>query len=254
MRSTSPALVCVPSVLLAVLLAAPVQAAGLFSPDTGIVGMGRAGAYVTRADDLIGGLYYNPAGLFQLDGFNFEGGLLLLRNSRWQQRPGGDGGEDGAGIYNLDDSGAIIDGSLDEPFPRINNIPNFRPIPEVGFAFGFKKPDLTIAFGLYAPLAPTQKFSEFGAGRYRLIEQELIQGNFSLAVGWKPLPFLAVGASFQLLVMKLTESFKASSDLDAATTLRFNDPVHPAQQVSDWRPADRRRRSESQTAPVRELD
>ncbi len=44
------------------------------------------------------------------------------------------------------------------------------------------------------------------------------------------------------------------TDLDAATTLRFNDPVHPAQQVSDWRPADRRRRSESQTAPVRELD
>jgi len=212
MRYTRLALISV----LVLLLNGPAQAAGLFTPDTGIVGLGRGGAHVTRADDLIGGLYYNPAGLFQLDGFNFEGGLLLLRHNRWQQRPGGDGGEDGQGVYNLDDSGGIIDGSLDQPFPRIENIPNFRPIPELGLAFGFEKPDLTIAFGLYAPLAPTQKFSEFSAGRYRLIEQELIQGNFSLSVAWKPLPFLAVGASFQLLYLQLTQSFKASSDFLAA--------------------------------------
>ncbi len=201
---------------LSLALAAPSQAAGLFTPDTGIVGLGRGGAMVTRADDLVSGLYYNPAGLHQLDGFHIEGGLLLMRHERWQQRPGGDGGEDGGGIYNLDDGGTIIEGSLDQPFPGIENIPNFRPIPEVGFAYGFDKPDLTLAFGLYAPLAPTQRFSPTGAGRYRLVEQELIQGNFSLAASWKPLPFLAVGASFQLIVMKLSQSFTASADFLAA--------------------------------------
>jgi long-subunit fatty acid transport protein len=196
--------------------AGPATAAGLFTPDTGIVALGRGGAHVTRADDLMGALYYNPAGLFQLDGFHFEGGLLLLRHQRWVQRPGGDGGEDGGGIYNLDASGAIIEGSLDEAFPRAENIPSFRPIPELGLAFGFDRPDLTIAFGLYAPLAPNQRFSEFGAGRYRLIEQELIQANFSLSAAWKPLPFLAVGASFEVLLMKLSQSFKASSDFLAS--------------------------------------
>tara|TARA_Y100001968_G_C19433254_1_gene758205 strand:- start:739 stop:2349 length:1611 start_codon:yes stop_codon:yes gene_type:complete len=192
--------------------AAPVQAAGLFTPDTGIVGLGRGGAMVTRADDLVSGLYYNPAGLHQLDGFHFEGGLLLLRHQRWQQRPGGDGGEDSGGIYNLDAEGRPIEGSLSEPFPNIENQPNFRPIPELGFAYGFKDPDLTLALGLYAPLAPTQRFSATGPGRYRLIEQELIQGNFSLSASWKPLPFLAVGASFQVLVLRFSQSFTASAD------------------------------------------
>ena len=202
--------------LLCLALTAPAQAAGLFTPDTGIVGLGRGGAMVTRADDLVSGLYYNPAGLHQLDGFHIEGGLLLFRHAHRLQRPGGDGGEDGGGIYNLAEDGSIIEGSLDQPFPGIENIPNFRPIPELGFAYGFKNPDLTLAFGLYAPLAPTQRFSATAAGRYRLVEQELIQGNFSLAASWKPLPFLAVGASFQLLVMKLSESFTASADFLAS--------------------------------------
>ena len=33
------------------------------------------------------------------------------------------------------------------------------------------------------------------------------------------------------------------TDLDAALRLSFNDPVHPAQSVDDWKPADRRRRA-----------
>ena len=69
----------------------------MYTPDIGIVGFGRGGAYVTRASDLMGGMYYNPAGLYQLDGFNLEGGLLLLRTNRWFERTGGDGGEDGGG-------------------------------------------------------------------------------------------------------------------------------------------------------------
>ncbi len=184
----------------------------MYTPDIGIVGFGRGGAYVTRASDLMGGMYYNPAGLYQLDGFNLEGGLLLLRTNRWFERTGGDGGEDGGGIYNVDSSGGIVEGSLDETFPRTEMDPYFRPIPEVGIAFGFDKPDLTLAFGLYAPFAPIQVFPEYGPGRYRLIDQELIQGNFVLSAGWKPLPFLAVGASVQLLVMQLNQSFKASAD------------------------------------------
>jgi len=211
-------------VLLLASLAGPVRAAGLFTPDTGIVGLGRGGANVTRADDLVSALHYNPAGLQQLDGFHFQGGLLLLRNNFWLQRPGGDGGADG-GIYHLDAAGNPIEGSLDQLFPRAENTTSFRPIPELGFAFGFDKPDLTIAVGLYAPLAPIQKFSAVGPGRYRLIEQELIQGNFSLCASWKPLPFLAVGASFELLFMQLQESFKASSDfLAAGDTYNAEDP------------------------------
>ena len=35
------------------------------------------------------------------------------------------------------------------------------------------------------------------------------------------------------------------TDLDAAKTLEFEDPMHPMEEVVDWRVADRRRRSVS---------
>ncbi len=192
---------------------APALAGGLFTPDTGIVGFGRGGANVARADDLVSGLYYNPAGLYQIDGFSIQGGIHLLRTNFWFERAGG---EDG--IYNVDDDGNPIEGSESEPFPRTEKLPHIRPIPEGGFAFGFAKPDLTIALGIYAPIAPIQSFPRYGPGRYRVTEQELIQGNISLSAGWKICDWLAVGASFQLLIMQLNEEFAASSDFLASNT------------------------------------
>jgi len=200
-------------ILLATLLApAPALAGGLFTPDTGIVGFARGGANVARADDLVSGLYYNPAGLWQIDGLSVQGGLHLLRTDVHFTRSGGEG------IYNVDEDGNVIEGSLDDPFPRTDKLPHTRPIPEGGFAFGFRNPDLTIALGLYAPIAPIQSYPRYGPGRYRVTEQELIQGNISLSAGWRICDWLAVGASFQILLMELNEQFAGSSDFLAANT------------------------------------
>ncbi len=217
-------------IALLLLLLSPAHAGGLFTPDTGMVGLSRGGANVANAEDIVGGLYYNPAGLAQLDGFVIEGGILGLQTKRWFDRLGGDGGED-FGQYNVNPDGTVIDGSLDDPFPRTHSSPHFRPIPEVGIALAFDEPDLTIALGLYAPMAPTQSFDRYGPGRYRLVDQSLVQGNINLGVAWRPVPQFAIGAGFQLLIMGLEESFVASADLISARIAGItDDPVTNAEQ------------------------
>jgi long-subunit fatty acid transport protein len=207
----------------ALLLLAPVaHAGGLFTPDTGMVGLSRGGANVANAEDIVGALYYNPAGLTQLDGFHIQGGIIGMQTLRWFQRSGGDGGED-FGQYNVDADGNVIPGSLDDPFPRTNSSPHFRAIPEGGLAIGFDNPDLTIALGVYAPMAPTQLFDRYGPGRYRLVEQTLVQGNINFAAAIRPVPWLSLGAGFQLLILSLDESFVASGDLIAARISSISD-------------------------------
>ena len=175
--------------LLLLVVPLPASAGGLFTPDVGSIGLGRGGAWTGRASDVVGALYYNPAGLWQVDGWTVSGGLNLHRTHRTFQRADGPAG----------------------PYELTESTPHVRPIPEVGIAWGLPKPDLTIALGLYAPPAPIQRFDPDGPGRYRLIDQELIQGNIALAVALRPVPWLSFGASFQLLLMELTESFKASA-------------------------------------------
>ncbi len=175
--------------LLLLVVPLPASAGGLFTPDVGSIGLGRGGAWTGRASDVVGALYYNPAGLWQVDGWTVSGGLNLHRTHRTFQRADGPAG----------------------PYELTESTPHVRPIPEVGIAWGLPKPDLTIALGLYAPPAPIQQFDPDGAGRYRLIDQELIQGNIVLAAALRPVPWLSFGASFQLLYMELTESFKASA-------------------------------------------
>ncbi len=209
------------ALLLLALLAAPTPAlaGGLFTPDVGTIALGRGGAWTARASDITGALHYNPAGLWQIDGWTASGGVNLHRTSRTFQRADG------------------VNGA----FPLTRSEPHLRPIPEVGLAWGLPHPDLTIALGLYAPPAPIQRFDPDGPGRYRLIDQELIQGNIALAVALRPVPWLSFGGSFQLLYLKLTESFKASADVLA--TGESTNPEDPdwdvlasfsAQQVRPW--------------------
>ncbi len=215
------------------LLAPAAEAGGLFTPDTGMVGLSRGGANVANAEDIVGALYYNPAGLTQLQGFHIEGGLVGMQTLRWFDRSGGDGGED-VGQYNVGPDGVRIEGSLDDPFARTNSSDHFRPIPEVGLAFGFKKPNITIALGLYAPMAPTQRFDRYGPGRYRLVEQTLVQGNINLSVAWRPVPWFSAGVGFQLLIMSLDESFVASGDIIAARVASVSGEDRPNAEDPQW--------------------
>jgi len=210
--------------VLALLLAAlPARGAGIYTPETGIVAMGRAGNFVALCNDYMAA-YYNPAGLYQLDGFHIGGGLLLLDQQTSFVREGG------ADRYELDENGDYItdaDGNpvLDNPYGEVNNLFRMRPIPEGAISFGFKKPDLTIAVGLYAPLAPNMDYDQFGPQRYRAYYTRMIQGNLFLAAGWRIIDQIAFGASFQVIMIQLKHKFYASGDLE--TPEDDPNPEHP---------------------------
>lgn len=200
--------------ILLLLLPGVARAGGLFTPDSGLVCLGRAGACAASAGDVVGAIVHNPALLADLDGLRVEGGAVALRNARWFERAGGEGGEE-SGTWNARD-GVRIEGSLDEGYPRLVSQPVFRPIPEAGVAFGVPGLDLTFALALHAPMAPIQRFDPWGSGRYRTVEQVLVQGNVSLSVGYRPLPWLAIGGGFQLLILQFDTTLVASADLLAA--------------------------------------
>lgn len=196
------------SALLLVALAFPLPAlaGGLFTPDTGTVGLGRGGAWTARASDVAGALFYNPAGLWQVDGWTIAGGTNLYSADRTFQRD---------------------QGERAEPYELVVKRPHLRPHPELGIAWGLPKPDLTFAIGVTSPIAPIQSYDSAGAGRYRVIEQELRQANLYLAAAIRPHKVIAIGASVQLVYMDLRESFAGQADF-----LSRNEDPNP--ENTDW--------------------
>jgi len=203
--------------LISVLWAGSAMAAGLYTPDLGVKAMGRGGAFVATADDN-SALYYNPAGLFQMDGFQINGGLLGHSHSTCFTRAGGDGRYKISpdGYYQMDTAGNLV---TDGSYAPAHNDPQFRPIPAASISYGFENPDLTIAFGLYAPLAPWVDYpNQWGANRYRLTRMTMLQGNFALGAGWRlpgKMNWLAIGGTFQIMTIGMQQDFYASADLEA---------------------------------------
>ena len=202
--------------LITCMWAGSAMAAGLYTPDLGVKAMGRAGAFVATADDN-SALYYNPAGLFQMDGFQINGGLLGFSHSTCFQRFGGDGryklSEEG--YYQMDSQGNLV---TEGGYSAVHNDVQLRPIPSFSISYGFENPDLTIALGLYAPLAPWVDYPVHGANRYRLSRMTMLQGNFALGAGWRlpgKMDWLAIGATFQVMTIGMQQDFMASADLEA---------------------------------------
>jgi len=185
------------------------SAAGLFTPDTGIVAMGRGGAFVATADDN-SALYYNPAGLWQMKGLQVRGGMLGMLHPTCFTREGGEG------RYKLDGWGNPV--GTAGSYETVHNENQWRPIPEGSISYGLEKLDMTWAIGLYAPLAPWLEYPEYGANRYRLTRLGLVQGNLAFGWGWRlpgPMDWLAVGATFQVVAIEMNQDFWASADLEA---------------------------------------
>ncbi|MBK9608413.1 MAG: outer membrane protein transport protein [Betaproteobacteria bacterium] len=68
------------------LLGGPALAGGLSTPGQGARALGVAGAFTAVADDG-SAVYYNPAGISQIDGTSIETGLALISPQLGYQRP-----------------------------------------------------------------------------------------------------------------------------------------------------------------------
>ncbi len=201
----------------------PARAGGFYLPGPGIVAQGRGGAYVATSDELIGALY-NPAGLHRIDGLYIHLAAGLVANHLSFERAGGQGiykpFRDGEHPSNPDD----IESMLARPFDPVVNS-GTSVIPEAGIAFGLEKPDLTFGFAWYAPYATPDEWPEDGPQRYTTLGSSSWQLHWSLFVSAELTPWLAVGVSGGVMLLRSQQAVKATSHVlaDPSVGLVHND-------------------------------
>jgi long-chain fatty acid transport protein len=186
----------------ALLAPAPLHAGGLFAGDAGSQAQSRAGAFVAKADDPTA-LMHNPAGLVKAASFELFLGANLVHFRQSFDREG---------VYQhwTDANG----GNPAEPefegadMPEVSSDNPIQPIP---FIAGTQKirPDLAISLGVFAPQGyPNRDFertvtvngieTEATPNRYDIVKEKSLAAFPSLAVAYRALPGLDVGARFSV--------------------------------------------------------
>jgi len=179
------------------------NAGGIFVPGTGPQAQARAGAFVAKADDP-SALYHNPAGFAKLSGWVVYIGSNLVDYSLELKRTGSyeDTGNGESYI------GADYPTVEDESTPDLG-IGGFQAVPLIAVSTDFGKPELPVrlGFGLMAPQAyPNRQFPVSqdlggvdpapGPQRYDVVDQKAVTAMPSIAVAYRVLDKLDLGARF----------------------------------------------------------
>lgn len=137
---------------------------GFRNPDQGARATGQGEAFVAQADDP-SAVYYNPAGLAQLDGTHLMGGLnVMLRDYKF--------------------TGATVE-TMDEPA----FLPHFYAATDLG------QPKLRFGFGMNVPFGTKVDWGDAGSLRYVVTESELMVANFAPAIAWQVNEHLSIGGA-----------------------------------------------------------
>jgi long-chain fatty acid transport protein len=193
--------------LLALLLTATADAGGFYYSDSGIVALGRGGAWVAGADTQFA-QEYNPAGLVRIERPTVNAGLSQVQKhvSFERQRAGG-------GFYD----------------PAQNQAAPFL-VPQLGFATPLPH-DLAFAFGFYSPYAPSSEYSPSGPQRYSIIDSGVYKFSVGPSMAWRPAPWIAIGAGINWQYfqagqdVKITASGLDNPEGDIGVGIRAKDPL-----------------------------
>jgi len=220
--------------LVVLLIPAAAWAGGEEIPDNGAQALGRGGAFTAKADDLTA-LEYNVAGLAMARGTRVLFSANIVNASADFQR---------AGTYPTM-AGVPYSG---QPFPAVSEQGGafFAPMFVVASDLGTKK--WTVAAGAFGPSAygkstwPTQ-VSVAGQPapapqRYDLVSEDLLQIFPTVAVAWRPLDFISVGAAFnwvytapkfrQAVYLPLAPAGSENPYYDVDATIDVSDTFEPA--------------------------
>jgi long-chain fatty acid transport protein len=180
--------------LLTLLAPLTAHAGGMFLPGRGARALARAGSFVAGADDG-GALYYNPAGLAEIQGVSLLlDGALILQQVHYAR---------------VDSGGNML--------PALDGSMDLLPIPTLVLTWKPKQvPWLTVAGGVWVPYLGLNSWPADGPQRYSTIT---LKGSLilvlELAAAFKLNEHVFIGAGFQDLIMK----FKSTRNLSACTEL-----------------------------------
>ncbi|HXU71923.1 MAG TPA: outer membrane protein transport protein [Polyangia bacterium] len=186
-------------VLTSLLVSSSAWAGGMFLPFRGARATGRAGAMTAGVDDA-SALYYNPAGLADIDGWSFliDGGLVLQS----------------AGYDRVDSGG--------NPQPHVSGQMNVLPLPTI--ALTYKPPQirgkwLTLGLGVWVPYLGIDSWPTNGPQRYSNISiNGSLLGVVELAASFriKDWFWLGVGLENMILHFHSRLMLSACSELNCA--------------------------------------
>jgi long-subunit fatty acid transport protein len=173
---------------------AAARAQGFIIPELGsrVNGMGAA---IGRPDDL-SAIYHNPAALALLPGtqigLSFGATVLstTIRLSQWNDV----GGSSGKYITDPVDAG----GYYPQQRPQI-----FAPVPFLGASTKLWTDKVTAAIGIYVPNAAGADFGQNAPSRYHIIDAYVFSAFFTLAVAYRPLPWLAIGVGASAVYVRV---------------------------------------------------
>ena len=157
---------CIPIVLCA-MLAAPnrVQAVGYRLPNQDPEGIARGNAFVATADNP-SAIYYNPAGITQLEGHNFSAGLYFISADTDYTSPTG--------------AKAHTDSSL-------------QAVPQLHYVYSPKESAFSFGFGIYAPFGLGIDWGDNPPFRTLVQEGKVVYASFNPVVAWQLHETLSVG-------------------------------------------------------------
>ena len=188
--------------VLALLVAATAQAGGYYYSDSGIVALGRGGAWVAGADTQFA-QEYNPAGLVRITRPTINVGLTQVQQNVTFERQRASSGTTTTGPS----AGGFYD-------PVQNEAPPFL-VPQIGYAMPLPH-DLAFAFGFYSPFAPSSDYDKDGSQRYSIIDSSVYQFSVGPSMAWRPLPWFAFGAGINWQYFYAEQSVKVTaSGLDS---------------------------------------
>ncbi|HEY3358930.1 MAG TPA: outer membrane protein transport protein [Polyangia bacterium] len=175
----------------ALLAATPARAGGFANPEMGERRTGM-GAVVGRPDDL-SAVFHNPAGLALRPGTRLYvslGAVFVGTDLRLRPWPG---------------SGRFIDAPVDAQgyYPRVAPRQTAAPIPMLVAATSLWTDRLVGAVSAYVPNAGGAFFDRHAVTRYHLIDSYLVAAAGGLSLAWAARPWLAVGAGFDLVYVRL---------------------------------------------------
>jgi len=195
--------------LLVVLAPRPVWAGGFEFPDNGVRALGRAGAFVARADDPTA-IYHNPAGLTRMA----RPSLLMDINVSHV-----DYGFQRAATERTTRSGQRVRVPEEGGFEAVSN--SAPPFPAPFLSYVHPMGDWAVGVGVYGPSAyGWREFPADGPQRYHLVKSELLLTYTTLSLGWKAWDgALRLGISAQAAsIPKMHIELKTDGDPGILTT------------------------------------
>jgi len=155
------------AVMISGALALKASANGFRLPDQDAFATARGEAFVATADNP-SAIYYNPAGITQLEGNNLRGGLYGIYLA-----PG----------FHPSDSG-----------PTYNSQDNLAAVPQIFYTCTLTNMPLSFGLGIYAPFGGNMSWPQDTGFRSVALDSSLTYITINPAMAYKILPSLSIGA------------------------------------------------------------